>query len=71
MGTTFKVKNKLYSPNPKNVVRDTPIPINPPRGYFKKKECFKNFLWWLTKKECFLIRELARCTITIVKGIIY
>lgn len=48
MGTTFKVKNKLYSPNSKNVVRDTPIPINPPRRYFKKKECFKNFLWWLT-----------------------
>lgn len=48
MGTTFKAKSRFYSPNPKYVVRDTPIPTNPPRGYFKKKECFKNFLWWLT-----------------------
>lgn len=30
----------------------------PPHGNFKKKECL-------------LIRELARCTITIVNGIIY
>lgn len=30
MGTTFKVKNKLYSPNPKNVVRDTIPQFYPP-----------------------------------------
>ncbi|RGM93100.1 hypothetical protein DXB87_03505 [Phocaeicola plebeius] len=40
-------------------------------GILRKKECFKNFLWWLTEKECLLIRELAQCTITIVNGIIY
>ena len=51
MGTTFKAKSRFYSPNFQNVVRDTPIPTNPPRGYFKKKECFKNFLWWLAEKR--------------------
>ena len=37
MGTTFKVKNKLYNPNPKNVVRDTIPQFYTPSYQVKEK----------------------------------
>lgn len=37
MGTTFKVKNKLYNPNPKNVVRDTIPQFYTPSHQVKEK----------------------------------
>lgn len=37
MGTTFKVKNKLYNPNPKKVVRDTIPQFYTPSHQAKEK----------------------------------
>lgn len=37
-GTTFKVKNELYSPNPKNVVRDTIPQFYTPHTKQRKNE---------------------------------
>lgn len=35
MDTTFKVKNKLYNPNPKKVVRDTIPQFHTPSSFHK------------------------------------
>lgn len=31
--------------------------FTPPHGNFKKKEYFKNFLWWLTKKRMLINKK--------------